>query len=203
MLTMGLGCRSKVPDTDVLQNEPNVDVAAGTAAASNENSAQALYAVATHVYRVEVIDLSTREVRATLDKETVERIKSSILLGGLDTSFTVTSPPWNVVLHLYVPGRAPFIAHPVGLHRLFLRSDDPENLAMPSIDEEFELVAGEVTIDFEVFEVLGQILGEPSKEYRMDDSARREMIEFFENENSGQDKDPASPRRSSTRERPR
>jgi hypothetical protein len=179
MLTLGLDCGSKIPDTDVLQNEPNVDVPARTAVVQNENSAQALYAVAPHVYRVEIIDLSTHEVRATLDKKTVERMKSSIISGGLDTSFTATPPPWNVVLHLYVPERTPFIAHPVGTSGLRLRSDDPENPAVPSIDEGFELVAGEVTIDIEVFGALRQILGEPSKEYRMDDFDRQDMIEFL------------------------
>jgi hypothetical protein len=181
-ITMGLGCQSKVSDTDVFQEKPSVNVSTVTAVASNENSARALYAVAMRVYRVEVIDLSTREVRATLDEKTVERIKSSIVLNGLDTSLTVTSPPWDVVLHLHIPGRAPFIAHPVGLDRLRLRSDVPENSAVPSIDEGFDLVAGEVTIDFEVSDVLHQLLGEPSKEYLMEDSDRRDMIRYLETE---------------------
>jgi hypothetical protein len=160
-----LGCRSKESVYSDGQGESRIGVAPATVPMPSDNSAQALYASASQIYRVDVVDLSTGVVRATLDREIVDLLRASIVAGAVRSTLTMSPPPWNVVLHLYVRGRAPFIAHPVGFDNLRLRSDDPENPAVPSIDEGFDLVAAEVDVDFEVSEVLHKLLGPPRKQY--------------------------------------
>jgi hypothetical protein len=129
-----------------------------------ENTVDALQANATRIYRVEILDRSTREVRGNLDSHSIEQLRGALLRDRPRPSHTTTSPPWDIILHLYVRGRPPFVAHFLG-SRLRLRPGAPEDPRVSTGDMDSDLKAAEIESGPSLFDVLEDMLGEPREEY--------------------------------------
>lgn len=113
-----------------------------------------------------MLDVGTRRLRATLTPQQVEQVRRSVAHATGRDSLTASSPPWDVVVRLHVPGRPPFLVHVVGGQALRLNAAEPYAARAHDATGRRLSDVEELAVDSTMYDLLALLLGPPAKEYR-------------------------------------